>query len=239
MQTIKQKIIRRLRAFLHARAKRKLAKNAGLWNTLQEYIRQSKSTGCSYSAYWILYNYIRSHKPIEVLECGTGVSTVVMAYAMLENEQEAGRRGRITSMEQMEEWYIAACGLLPKDLKKYVEITLSPVVEDHYSFFRGVRYADTPKRDYEFVFVDGPKTSSLKDRIKAFDFDFIWAVQNSSKPVFGILDLRLSTYYILREVFGKEKARFNKVRSLGFIGPCAKKDLRTTNEIVSSHVDEF
>jgi len=241
---MKQKIIRRWRSFLHARAKRRLKKNIELWNMLQKYIQQSKSTGCSYSDYWVLYNYIRIHKPVEVLECGTGVSTIVMAYAMFENEKETGVRARLTSMEQMEPWYKVACDLLPENLKKYVEIILSSVVEDQHSFFRGVRYADTPKRDYEFVFVDGPKTGSSKDHVKTFDFDFIWAVRNSTKPVVGILDLRLSTYFVLREIFGRKKTYFDTIRSIGFIGggsrgPCSKDDLRTTNEIVVSHVNEF
>lgn len=206
---------------------------------LQEYMRQSKSTGCSYSDYLFLYNYIREYKPMEVLECGTGVSTIVMAYAMLENERDGGATGRLTSMEEIKEWHTIAVEILPPNLKRFTDIVLSPVIEGQYGFFRGMRYKNLPQRPYEFVFVDGPKTHSPKDGMKTFDFDFIWVVENSSKPVYGILDLRLSTFYVLREIFGKEKARFDILRSLGFIGPCSKDDLRSTNEIVVSHKSEF
>ncbi|MBI2047578.1 MAG: hypothetical protein HYT27_00405 [Parcubacteria group bacterium] len=105
--------------------------------------------------------------------------------------------------------------------------------------FRGVGYKNIPKRPYEFVFIDGPSTTAPSDGHKTFNFDFIHVVSDSERPVFGILDLRLSTHYVLREIFGSEKVRFNPYRSLGFIGPCSKKDLHTTAEIINRHADDF
>ena len=65
-----------------------IRKNVELWNTLTEYLKTSDSTGCSFSDYWILYSHIKKYKPKEILECGTGVSTIVMAHALMENEGE-------------------------------------------------------------------------------------------------------------------------------------------------------
>ena len=238
-QESRKRIIRRCRHYLELNARKTLEKNTELWKVIEEQRKRSQSTGCSYIDYLFLYNYIRTHKPLEVLECGTGISTVVMAYALLENEKEGNHQGRITSMEENEEWFKKALINMPDSLKKYVDCVLSPVVEDHYAFFRELRYRDIPKRPYDLVFVDGPKTRNARYPVKTFDFDFIWVVSQSPRPVFCILDLRLSTFFVLREVFGREKARFDEWRSLCFIGPCSLSDLKSTNEIVSEHISEF
>jgi len=179
----------------------------------------------------VLYNYVRQHKPKEILECGTGVSTIPMAFALMENERDFNYCGRITSMEEHEEWYNIAQTQLPFELKKYVEIILSPKVEDYYYLFRGVKYKQVPDRKYDFVFVDGPTTSSPIDGQKTFDFDFINVVRRSSEPVFGIIDCRKSTAYVLNKILGG-KVRVDYVRNMSYIGQCTKHDLLSTNEFI-------
>ena len=236
---IKEGILRRYRMYLQYSPEKKLRKNRVLWSILDEYIRNSGSTGCSYSDYLILYNYIRDHKPKEILECGTGISTVVMAYAMLENEMDGAPRGRITSMEELEKYYLLAQKLLPQSLKKYVEIVLSPTVEDYYLLFRGMRYKNIPQRSYDFVFIDGPKTMSPLDNARLCDLDFIWVVEKSEKPVFAIVDKRVSTCFVLQKVFGRNIVRFDYEHRVGLIGPCSKKDLRrSTGEITDEIMEE-
>ena len=75
-------------------------------------------------------------------------------------------------MESHKEWYEMAKDLFPKKLTKYVDFVLSPVIEDFYSFFRGSRYKSIPKRSYDFVFVDGPSTTSSSDKTHLFNYDF-------------------------------------------------------------------
>ncbi|MBI2047577.1 MAG: hypothetical protein HYT27_00400 [Parcubacteria group bacterium] len=108
----KRRVIRKCRQYLEVLARKKLKKNVGLWNVLQKYIKNTSSTGCSYSDYWVLYNYIKKHKPAEVLECGTGVSTIVMAYAMSENElihKQKERGGRYINV--LPQWKIMKNGM--------------------------------------------------------------------------------------------------------------------------------
>ena len=202
-----------------------LQRNAGLWRDLQDYIIRSESTGCSYSDYWELYKAIRMKKPREILECGTGVSTVVIAYALLENEVE-GHKGRITSMEEVSEYYELATKLLPDQMRSCVDLVHSPRVEDYYSLFRGVRYRDVPSRPYDFVFVDGPSYVAPSDRMLTFDFDYIYVVRNSEHPVYGIVDKRVSTCYVLQKVLGKDKVKYSPIHNLGYVGPCTRRDLR-------------
>ncbi len=231
---IKNKAIRTLRTLTNERDKRKLMKNKGLWGVLTRYTEKSSSTGCSYSDYWALYNYIRKNKPLEILECSTGVSTMVMAYALMENEEETTKTGRLTSIEESEEWYKESVKIFPYILEKYTDIIHSPKVEDTYQIFRGVKYKEVPKRLYDFVFIDGPTTTiPSDDNIKTFDFDFINVVKRSRKPVSAIIDCRKSTYHVMKQVFGSNKTNFDNIRNLGYVGPCTKNDLLTTNQITS------
>lgn len=79
-----------LHNYLERNAEKKIKANPALWKLLQAYIEKSSSTGCSFSDYLVLYNWVRRHKPKEILECGTGMSTVVLAHALKENYQEEG-----------------------------------------------------------------------------------------------------------------------------------------------------
>jgi len=205
---------------------RNIRKNVELHNTLTKYLESSKSIGCSYSDYWILYSYIKKHKPREILECGTGVSTIVMAHALMENEKEGHLRARITSMEDQEVWYEHAHKIMPDHLRPYVELVLGERTEYCYTIFRGVGYRELPDRPYEFVFVDGPQTQAPSDGKVTFDFDYINVVMKSDNPVFGIVDKRYATSYVLQKIFGSDKVRFSPRYELCFVGPFTKQDLR-------------
>ena len=69
---------------LERRAKR-IVQGHDMWRYVGPYLEKSVSTGCDYVDYLALYNHVRKHKPQYVLELGTGVSTVVLAYALREN----------------------------------------------------------------------------------------------------------------------------------------------------------
>jgi len=187
------------------------------WSPLQEYLTRTRSTGCSYIDYWQLYRAIRRHRPREVLELGTGASTVVIAQALLENGV-----GRVTSMEESEDWYIHARQNLPSGLP--VDIALSSTVEDCFSIFRGIRYRDIPDRSYDFVFVDGPSYRTGKGEI-TFDFDLIRIVERSQGPVRAIIDKRVSTCFVMQRVL-PGKVRYVRHLGLGFVDPVTSADLR-------------
>ncbi|OPY89371.1 MAG: hypothetical protein A4E72_01127 [Syntrophus sp. PtaU1.Bin208] len=222
---LRRKIIELQHRFYERKCLQRLKLNEGFWSTLTEYLQLSKSTGCEYSDYWILYNYVRQNKPKQILECGTGVSTIVMAYALMENEKQGNPRGHITSMEDIKEWYDHASKLMPLPLQRYVDITYSERTEYYYRIFRGVGYRDIPNREYEFVFVDGPQVRNPSDGEESFDFDYINIVMRSDIPVFGVVDQRVGTCYVLQKIFGTNKVKYDPMLALGFLGPCTKKDL--------------
>jgi hypothetical protein len=198
-------------------ARRRLRKTAA-WDPLHQYLERTKSTGCSYIDYWHLYDAVARYKPKEILELGTGASTVVLALALMEHGGS-----RVTSMEESEQWYRHALENLPPELP--VEIILSPTVQGTFSIFRGIRYRDVPKRHYDFVFIDGPDYTTTDGEV-TFDFDFISVVANSTTPVRAIVDKRVSTSFVLQRIL-PGKVRYVPHLGLAFVGPVTRRDLRT------------
>lgn len=211
-----------------------LSSHQALWQELQHYLEKTKSTGCGYIDYACLYQAIRTQKPTNVLECGTGVSTLIIAHALMENERETGIKGQVTSMEEHDEWLQMSMSLLPAQYRQYVEFRLSGIVEDKYSLFRGIRYESIPQKEYDFVFVDGPKYRAPSDGMATFDFDFIYILSRSDKPVSGLVDKRLSTVFVLQQLLGPEKVTYSVIKGLGFVSPCSKADLGNIAMSISS-----
>jgi len=230
---IRSIIGRKLAQRLENQSRARLIQNPKLWQALSTYIEASRSTGCGYGDYDVLYAYIRTHKPTEVLECGTGVSTIVIAHALMENEHETGVRGRVTSMEEHKDYYEHAQRLLPKDLAAYVDLVQSPTIEDQHMFFRGIRYRDVPLRQYDFVFVDGPDPTSKDDGMTTCDFDFLAFARKSEHVISALIDNRTSTCYVLNAIFGSSKFRFDYIRKLGFVHDVTKHDVGDARIIVA------
>ncbi|HEY4517592.1 MAG TPA: hypothetical protein VJI74_01775 [Candidatus Paceibacterota bacterium] len=224
------------RKHLEKKAQWNLREHKELWAELSSYKERSQAAGASYADYWLLYRLVRTMKPKEILECGTGVTTIAMAMALRDNERLDGIQGRITSMEDKEEYFNKARELLPKHLSPYVDIVQSPKVERTYYLFRGVQYKGVPDRAYEFVYVDGPKTSTPdstpEKRIKTFNADLITVLERSTKPLYALVDTRTSTSFVYQMIFREGKVRFEYAREIGMVGPVTKADLLTTDQMI-------
>ena len=163
-----------------------------------------------------------------------------MALALKKNETD-GFPGEITAMEELKKYLDIGINLMPKELKKYVNYVLSPRVDDYHEIFRGVRYRDIPKKDFDFIFIDGPHHYSVFENQFCFDFDFIHVLKNNSKPLTGIIDYRLSTGYVLQKLLGHEKVKYSYVKELGFISACTYNDIKKLDleEIKSNFESQF
>ena len=97
------------------RAEAVLRANGPLWELMREASAGTAVTGASYSYYLTLYEQVRAIRPREILECGAGISTGVLAYALMENAREdGGAPGRVTSMEDDRDWFKTAQVRLPE-----------------------------------------------------------------------------------------------------------------------------
>ena len=208
-------------------ARRILEAKPELWQLMTQVAAGTAVTGASYSDYLTLYEQVRTHRPREILECGTGISTVVLAQALRDNAAEDGATpGRLTSMEDDLEWYRTASERLPAAVADIVEIVHSPKADGFYKCFRGVCYETVPERPYDFVFSDGPDRHSPVNGDKLFNLDLINIVRRSDRPVRAVVDNHYLTFYVLQKVFGLDRARYSVSHKLMFVGPVSKHDVR-------------
>jgi hypothetical protein len=201
------------------------------WPLLDRYGRESKFRGADHWDYLTLYESVRRLKPREVLECGTGLTTVPLAAALADNEREGHGPGRVTSMEDMEPWHDMAVRLFPDELKAHVDMVLSPRTEYTYAMFRGAGYAEVPERPYTFAWVDGPDPVLPADGQKTFDFDFLNVVRRSDQPVWGLIDARNMTAFVFQKIFGTGKVRHDAMTGIVYLGPCRRADM----EVFTDH----
>ncbi|MBX6367732.1 MAG: class I SAM-dependent methyltransferase [Rhodospirillales bacterium] len=218
-------LISRATALYERRAEAALRRHVELWRLVEAAAAGNAVTGVSFGDYLTLYRFVRRHRPREILECGTGLSTVVLAQALRENERDGFPRGRVTSMEDVPHWMENARARFPAELAPYVDFVLSEKVDGFYKCFRGVRYAALPDRPYDFVFSDGPERHSPVNGDKLFNLDLLEVVRRSDTPVWGIVDDHYLTAYVLQKVLGPEKARYSAIRKLLFVGPVTREDV--------------
>ena len=100
---------------------------------------------------------VLKYRPEEILESGTGASTLVLAVAVQKLQvSDANYRGRITSMESVDAWLEIARQNLPEKYRSTAELVHGTREKFEMGFFRGYIHANIPKRNYAFVLQDAP-----------------------------------------------------------------------------------
>ena len=222
---LRSRIVKAQLAWRNRRCEPRIRAHREMWQRMLDYASKSSVTGASFSDYLTLYEQVRRWKPTEVLECGTGISTVVLAQALLDNAREGAPTGRITSMEDHQGWYETARNAMPEDLDGVVELVHSKKVDGTHRIFRGVRYEQVPERGYDFVFSDGPDRHSPVTGEKLFNLDLIDVIARSERPLRAVVDNHYLTFWVLQKLLGTDKARYDVWRRLMFVGPVTRHDL--------------
>lgn len=102
-----------------------------------------------------LYLRIRRQPPGLVLECGSGLSTVVMAYGM----RASGHGGRVVALEHLEEFAEVTRRMLEEHgLTAHAEVRLAPLEEIELEGETWPWYdrSQLPSGPIDLLFVDGP-----------------------------------------------------------------------------------
>lgn len=188
----------------------------------------SPSTGCSFSDYWALYSYIRKAKPRCVLELGSGVSTMVIAYALCENQQKGDEPAQFVSIDESEDYLAATRQLLVGPFNEEVQLLHSSSVEKRWGPFVGRGYQTIPDLPYDFVFVDGPQY----ERETSFDVDLLELVSKSSTPITAMVDSRAGSC-IIYSLYLKPKFSFDRFQNIGWLTGATKKDLATFHHVIA------
>lgn len=110
-------------------------------------IRDNDSKWSGYWKLWKLYSWVRRNKPQNVIEYGSGYSTLVIAEALLRNE-----KGLLVSIDHDPEWAFKAFNRLSSGQRKHVSFTTASIIIGkgcHY-------YSYYPKVNFDLVYIDGP-----------------------------------------------------------------------------------
>ncbi len=176
----------------------------GLYEVVQG-MTPTGSTGCSFSDYWELYSWVRRNAPLWVLECGSGVSSGVIATALAENQ-----RGRLISLDESLSYVERAAARLPPQLRQWVEFHHSELGSRQYAGLPGIFYRDVPEHPYEFVFVDGPAGPPRSPtEEKPFNSDFInLLLRTPDRPVAAMIDQRITTLWAFRQLMPGARIRY-------------------------------
>lgn len=180
----------------------------GINDEISTYRKGSSTTGTQFITLLLAVKSILRYKPAHVLECGTGVSTLVLAAAIEKVKlSDPSYQGTIVSMESEKSWFDLAQEKLPAKYRSVVEIIYGPREKYEIGFFRGYVHSGIPKRDYDFILLDGPDyadengLSFCADVIKIFDISNVMALR-------GVVDGRASSVFVIQTFFGYRAARY-------------------------------
>jgi hypothetical protein len=175
---------------------------------LISYSKGSNTTGTQPITLYLAVRDILKYRPKNILECGTGASTVVLALAVrkLKNDDPT-YDGKIISMESVEEWYNVAVRNLPDKFHDIVTIVHGPRKKYEISMFRGYIHSNIPEDNYDFVFLDGP--SFEDDFGTAFCADAISVSEMKQDGILrGVVDGRASSAFVMQLIYGSKSVRY-------------------------------
>jgi len=218
-----------LRLIHEGRSIYELKKNKELFSYLNRVIAASDSTGGEYVDYLELFRTVTHLKPKCILECGSGISTCVVAFALKKQFEQTGVRTKFISMEENKFYHDQIVKIFPPELADYVKFVQSDRVERWYGQYRrypGCHYENVPDYPYDFVFIDGPTERKTPDSPKCFDADFINVLQKSEKKVFGLLDQRISTYWAFKDLIPMANVLYSPIKKLTRITKAGRSSLR-------------
>ncbi|RMZ49958.1 hypothetical protein EB822_10650 [Flavobacteriaceae bacterium PRS1] len=219
---------RRRKRELLAKKEIKKIDDGELYAFLQDTTQKSKSTGCEYSDYLTIWEDLNKKKPKNILECGSGISSVVFAYYV--SKVKDPKDVTFVSMESIAFWHNQILKIFPEKLKKYVQFNLSERVETLYNGVLGSHYKVIPKLNYDFIFIDGPglrKVFGDKNYPKCFNSDIInILINNSSKNISGLLDQRIDTLWNLKKLIPNGNIKYNPIKKVAYLKNIRKSQLR-------------
>lgn len=200
-----------LRSFDERRARRRLRRShQTMFEALQSILSRSESTGCTYFELDALYQHIVANHPAQVLELGSGVSTIVLGYAAKE-VRALGMPCTIVSMEESQFYYDDLRRLIPEDVADCVELIQSPVEDRRIADeFIARCYRAVPRRCYDLAFIDGPQVPKMEEDARYLDGDVLDAINWNDRAFTAFLDSRKGTRLNLERLLPWARFHYNR-----------------------------
>lgn len=188
-------------------------KHQNFFRELIELRFKSNSTGGEWSDYKKLYDEIKSHKPRIILELGSGISSLVICYAIKKNRINA----QLISMEENKFYFNQIREIFPRKYQNLVNFVLSNRKEKFFNNTIGSFYENIPNKNYDFIFIDGPTEREKKFSKKTFNADIIRLIEEFNLSNFrALLDQRITTYWEYKK-FKYLRIRYNVFDKLSYI----------------------
>tara|TARA_Y100001936_G_scaffold178947_1_gene175780 strand:- start:27515 stop:28291 length:777 start_codon:yes stop_codon:yes gene_type:complete len=204
-------------------------KHPQLYEIINVMLAKSQSTGAEFSDYLHLYNFINRTNPKHILECGSGVTTAVIAYSIEINHQnDKSYQGHLVTMEEDPFYYEQIKSIFPDNLNKHVTFIHSERVETSYDGHLGSSYSKIPPAPYDFMFIDGPtdrKYFADLNYPKCFNADIINLISSGNETIEAFLDQRIHTLTALKKLLPHNRITYNPITKLSHIYPLSTNDI--------------
>jgi predicted O-methyltransferase YrrM len=187
-----------------------------LYCEILEFKRNDISKHASWITIYYVYYYIIKKKPKNILELGSGLSTLVILNAInYVRNIDSRYTPKFISMENNKKYLINTKKKIAKKYRSQVNLVLSKTIKDNFLIFSGYRYAKLPQIRYDFIFVDGP---NYKDKNgMSCSFDIVYILKNISKKFYCIIDKRTATTYIMQKLIGNKSIKLSKINRISFL----------------------
>ena len=188
-----------------------------LYKELCGLIAKSGSTGCEWSDYLTLYQEIRLRRPLRILELGSGISSLVICYAIEKNLEEIDASVKFFSIDENEFYHNQIVKIFPAKYQDRVNFLLCNRVQKRYKNILGSYYENLPDEDFDFIFIDGPTTRTEESLEKSFNADLVNLIEsNKLSQVNGLLDERIFSKWMLKKLIPKLRIKYSWIRKMSF-----------------------
>lgn len=161
---------------------------------------------------------IKRKKPTTILECGSGISTVVFGYYS-KKYSSSSNQIKVVSMEESKKYHDNIIKIFPNDLKEKIQFLLRDRKEKMYGNNLGSYYENVPDLNYDFLYIDGPvdrKVFNNKNYPKTFNSDLINILLKSNLKVNAVLDQRIHSYRVLKKLLNNNNIKYDVIKKITF-----------------------
>lgn len=162
-----------------------------MFEAIQEVVRLRKNRivpdAGKYTDGIFLIEEILKRKPKRILECGSGASSIAIAYAV-KCLSDQGHECSFTSMEQHKEFleqYVLPA--VPSQYEQYVNFVVSDISLAKYTrenlSYCGVFYSNVPGDGYDFMYIDGPAFIHKEHYLGSINPDLMNYNRKLGKPI--------------------------------------------------------
>ena len=195
-----------------------IKKKKYLYDLIKDSIQKSNSTGVSFSDYRELYDVVKKKKPKNILELGSGISSIIMARALKENYSETNVKGLLETYEEDTFYFKQIKSISPKDQIEFVNFNLSKRITKKILNMKASMYESIKIKEYEFIFIDGPTLWSKNEKKigeKTFNADILRVLSKIKKPPkLILLDKKIGTMWALQKCLPDTKFNYNFIKGL-------------------------